>query len=113
MIKTCDTLRCRKGSVLLFVLIFYAMFISWFTLIVSYKNNVASSKYNLKTIESHLIVEKKAIDHLQNAEAVCPESISIDQTLVEYSCNDEKITIFFNNKMPYSIIYDIISTSIE
>lgn len=101
-----------RGSVLVFVLSFYLMFLSWFYMILMYQYEYYLSQEYMGTISSNLDFEMMAVDHFLTHD-VCGEVSYIEGIKVEYLCNSNSVEIIVYKQMPYSFFYAIIETQNE
>lgn len=101
-------MKSRKGSVLLYVLVFYLFFLSWFHIqLQSFKDSTLSKIY-LKEIDAQLSLETLAIRFLNNTWPDVPKTHTIENSTIHYDCEDHQCHVSITGTITYDFIYAII-----
>lgn len=101
-------LRSHKGSILIYVLVFFNFFLGWFHFKLQSIFDVYEEEIYLKQIDEHLKIEVEAINHLKSQGPQNVTSLSFNQHSIEYECEKEFCIIYIRGDINYSFIYDII-----
>lgn len=101
-------LKSRKGVVLVWVLILYMFFISWFHVSFKRVQDYQEEKRYLEIIDKQLELETKAIKFLKDTYPNQPKKHVIDSVDIMYDCEDKKCTVSFTGDINYAFTYAII-----
>ncbi len=100
--------RDKKGSVLVYVLVFYLLFTSWFLLSLTKTVDYLNDLSYLKKINRNLELEKEALKYLKQHLPTVPPPLVKSKYRVDFVCTDDICDILITGDINYAFKYVII-----
>ncbi|NLW15014.1 MAG: hypothetical protein GX038_01965 [Erysipelothrix sp.] len=104
-------LKGKDGNILLYVLVFYIFFLSWFHIQIKKISDRHEDQLSIKTINRNLNIERQAVSYLDSIYPERPEAMELEGVRLEFECNANKCKIFVKGDINYSFLYVIIESN--